>query len=74
MVNRDGECDKVAELGENDFFGEMALLGDHIRKADVIADTSVTLLRIRCADIVSIAERYPRITERLNEAKAQRSA
>jgi CRP-like cAMP-binding protein len=72
-VASDAGSKLVARLAANDFFGEMALLGDHIRKADVIADTSCILLRIKCNDVLKIAERYPAITRRLNEVQAERS-
>ncbi len=65
---------QIATLGANDFFGEMALLGDHVRKADVVARTSCTLLRIKCKDVLDIARQHTAITERLNQVKAERSA
>ena len=51
----------------------MALLGDHTRKADVIALTSCTLLRISRRDILDIADQYHEIRARLDQASAQRS-
>ena len=63
---------QVAELGPTEFFGEMALLGDHTRKADVIALTSCTLLRISRRDILEIADQYHEIRARLDQASAQR--
>lgn len=63
----------IAKLGAGEFFGEMALLGDHVRKADVKAITACTLLRLNCKDVLKLAEQYHEITDRLNEARAARS-
>src|SRR3954447_15230827 len=34
----------VADLGPGDFFGEMALLGDTVRNADVVTQTPLTAM------------------------------
>ena len=67
------ETKTIAELTAGDFFGEMALLGDHIRKADVRASTACTLLRINCKDVLDMAKTHKEIADRLNEARAARS-
>lgn len=63
----------IAKLEAGDFFGEMALLGDHVRKADVKAVSPCTLLRLNCKDVLNLAKEHTEITDRLNEAKAARS-
>ena len=62
----------LAYLNSGDFFGEMALLGDHVRKADVHAITACTLLRIRSQDVLKLGEEFHEITEQLNKAKEER--
>jgi hypothetical protein len=63
----------IAELGAGEFFGEMALLGDHVRSADVQAITACTLLRIRSSDVLGLAQEYPEISVRLNAALEARN-
>jgi CPA1 family monovalent cation:H+ antiporter len=74
LLKNGGEEKKLGELGAGDFFGEMALLGDSVRKADVRAITSCTLLRINSRDVLEIAQQHPEISDRLEEAKVERSA
>ena len=68
------ERKQVAELGAGEFFGEMALLGDHVRTADVVARTSCTLLRIRSHDVLQMALQNQEIMERLNQAREARAS
>jgi CPA1 family monovalent cation:H+ antiporter len=74
LTDKDGERQMIAELGAGEFFGEMALLGDHVRTADVCAVTACTLLRIRSSDVHGLAHEYPEISERLNAARDARNA
>jgi CPA1 family monovalent cation:H+ antiporter len=45
-VTRDGDAAPLAELGDGEFFGEAALLGDPVRNATVTATLPSTLLRM----------------------------
>jgi len=73
-MQKNNELVVVAELGAGDFFGEMALLGDHVRKATVQALTACTLLRIRSNDVLKLGDEFPEITNKLNQVKEERGA
>ncbi len=73
LLKNASEENRVIELGAGEFFGEMALLSDSVRKADVLAITACTLLRINSKDVLEIAKQYPEISVRLEEVKAERS-
>lgn len=63
----------VAEFSAGDFFGEMALLGDHVRSATVTAKSTITLLRLTEKDVLSLAEQNHDIKTNLSQAIKQRS-
>lgn len=71
---KDDEEKQLGELAAGDFFGEMALLGDSVRGADVRAITACTLLRINSKDVIDIAKEHHEITERLEHARLERSS
>ena len=73
LLKHEGNEQKLGELGAGEFFGEMALLGDSVRKADVRAISSCTLLRINSKDVMEVAAQHPEISERLEQVKAERS-
>jgi voltage-gated potassium channel len=58
-------------LGEGDFFGEMALLGNGVRSATVITRRPSTLLVLDLADFHTLAARHPSLAEAV-EAEARR--
>ncbi len=60
------------DLVVGDFFGEMALLGEHIRKATVTAHHASTLLRLTAAAVMEISRQFPEIGDYLNNLKKQR--
>ncbi|NNF66639.1 MAG: cyclic nucleotide-binding domain-containing protein [Gammaproteobacteria bacterium] len=64
----------VAELKDGEFFGEMALLSDQVRKATVKAKTSSALLRLRKRDVMQLADAEPELKSRLNDIKDEREA
>lgn len=70
----DGEPERLARLGEGDFFGETALLGNPVRSATVTADDAVTVLRLRRAEVLALDDEHPEIGARLREVDEQRRA
>ena len=75
MVTRHGQQaaeSVIARLEQGDFFGEIALLEDHMRTATVHASQACTLIRITRRDMLELAERYPEIAERLEAARLER--
>ena len=62
----------LAELGEGEFFGEAALLGEHVRNATITAMRATTLLRLARHDVLALAESHPEIERRLREVDAAR--
>lgn len=62
----------VNTLGQGDFFGEMALLGDQVRSATVTARTTVVSLRLTRPDVLEIASQNNEIDQQLRQASASR--
>lgn len=73
-ASQDGKEVKLGELGAGEFFGEMALLGDSKRKADVRAISSCSLLRINSKDVMDVEREHPEISERLEHVRVERSS
>lgn len=71
-LDADSHRTKLAELRAGDFFGEIALLEDQIRKATVVAKLPSTLLRLTRKDVLALANEHPEVAQHLNEAKAER--
>ncbi len=63
----------LADLGPGDFFGEMALVGQTTRNADVIASSNVTAMVMTDDQFRLLARRMPDVAERIREACRQRS-
>ena len=69
-VVRDGQY--LDELGPGDFFGEMGLLENAPRNADVIAETPVTLLVLRGPALKELERDAPALARRLRRSVEQR--
>lgn len=62
----------ISELRDGEFFGEMALLGDHVRTATVKAKMPTRLLRLARRDVLRLAQSEPELKNRLAEAGRKR--
>jgi cAMP-dependent protein kinase regulator len=63
----------LANLGEGEFFGEIALLTGKPRTATVIANATSELLELTRADYEKIIERYPHVKKVVEEFHVQRT-
>jgi CRP-like cAMP-binding protein len=63
----------IADLGPGDFFGEMALLGDTVRNADVVASSPMTAIVMTDSAFRSLSRRMPDVAEEIREACRQRT-
>jgi CRP/FNR family cyclic AMP-dependent transcriptional regulator len=63
----------VADLGPGDFFGEMALLGDTVRSADVITSTPMTAMVMTDTAFRSLARKMPDVAEEIRAACRRRT-
>ena len=57
--------DKRVEFGPGDFFGELALLRDTMRSANVIARTPTRLLSLSAEDFTTLMQKHPTLQQRL---------
>ncbi|MGZ5385118.1 MAG: cyclic nucleotide-binding domain-containing protein [Acidimicrobiia bacterium] len=69
-VSRDGSA--VAGLAKGDIFGEMALVDDTPRNADVVATTPMTLLALMSWDFREALARFPEFRQRVEQVMAER--
>jgi CRP-like cAMP-binding protein/glyoxylase-like metal-dependent hydrolase (beta-lactamase superfamily II) len=53
------QAKKIRSMAENQFFGELAVLGDGIRTATVIAEEDTSLLILRRPDFERLKREYP---------------
>ena len=67
-----GHIEPLAELGQGDFFGETALLGDAIRTATVTAGTATTLLRLSRRQVLQLASGESELDRHLQTARQER--
>jgi ATP-binding cassette subfamily B protein len=63
---------KVAELGEDKYFGEMALISNEPRTATVMAEKLTELFSLQKSDFDAILMRNPTIAAKIREARQQR--
>jgi len=69
-VSRDGSA--LAGLSRGDIFGEMALVDDTPRSADVVATTPMTVLALMSWDFREALERFPLFKQRVEQVMAAR--
>ena len=70
-VIREGE--HIADLGPGDFFGEMALLGDTVHNADVVAKSDMTAMVMTDTAFKALSRRMPDVAERIRATCRERS-
>ena len=63
----------IADLGPGDFFGEMAILGDTVRNADVISSSPMTAMVMTDSAFRSLARRMPDVAEEIRAACRRRT-
>ena len=63
----------IADLGPGDFFGEMALLGDTTRNADVISSSQMTAMVMTDTAFRSLARHMPNVAEEIRAACRRRT-
>ena len=63
----------IADLGPGDFFGEMALLGDTTRNADVITSSPMTAMVMTDSAFRSLARQMPQVAEEIRSACRRRT-
>jgi CRP-like cAMP-binding protein len=79
FVIEDGHCEvlrddeHIADLGPGDFFGEMALLGDTVRNADVVASTNLTAMVMTDTAFRHLARKMPDVAEEIRAACRRRT-
>jgi CRP-like cAMP-binding protein/glyoxylase-like metal-dependent hydrolase (beta-lactamase superfamily II) len=59
IMTINGQAEKIRSMAKNQFFGEMAVLGDGIRTATVIAEEDTSLLILRRLDFENLKREYP---------------
>src|SRR6476469_1504014 len=71
---RDAPSDRtpIGQFGPGDVVGEMSLLTDESRTADVVARTNVRALRLSADAFHTLAERYPELRVVLTNVMADR--
>ena len=68
-----GQPKILGKLKQGDFFGEQALLADHVRSATVIATSAMTLLRLSRMDVIKFAAIHEEVKLGLEQARDDRS-
>jgi len=70
VVRRNGR--KIDEMGPGDFFGEMSLIDDMPRNADVIASSDMTLLLMDSKEFSTIFDQYPKVAVKILKVVVER--
>jgi CRP/FNR family transcriptional regulator, cyclic AMP receptor protein len=69
-VVRDGQF--LNELGPGEFFGEMGLIDDAPRNADVVAETPLTLMVLSAPAFRELEREAPKLARRLSRSVEER--
>jgi CPA1 family monovalent cation:H+ antiporter len=69
-VVQDGKT--LASLGKGDVFGEMAILGNIHRNADVVATSVMSMISMRANDFRRLVADYPELERRLRNLAEER--
>ena len=72
QVAVDGKSEKVASIGEGDFFGEMGMMTGEPRRATVFAQTDMLCYRLDKRAFQEIMKRRPEIAEDISHVLARR--
>ena len=73
-VKKNGRTNKVAELGKNEFFGEMALLVNQPRNATITSEEVSELLVLRKAEFDNILMKHPVRAQKVRGAFMERKS
>ena len=65
---------KRVPLGVGAFFGELALLGNNVRTANVVTTRSTTLLVLDLSDFRALMARHPELAKAIDEEARRRAA
>ncbi|MCB0419955.1 MAG: cyclic nucleotide-binding domain-containing protein, partial [Bdellovibrionales bacterium] len=68
----DGRVEEIASLGAGNTFGEIGVLGDFPRTADVVAKTNVVTYKISKDDVHDVFGKLPELKERLSKLSNER--
>ena len=71
-VEEKGSLRVLNDLCVGDCFGEMAMLGDSVRRATVTALHACTLLRLTAGEVSEISSGFPEVRDYLNELSESR--
>ena len=71
-VTRDGQ--PIRDMGPGEFFGEMALLNDKPRNADVVSAGYTNMLVLKRRDFDSLLKAHPGMREKIEEIAHKREA
>lgn len=64
--------DKVDDLGPGDFFGEMSLINQMPRNADVVATSDMDLLVMDAREFSSVLSEYPEVAVKILKTVVER--
>ena len=73
IVYMEAEDSPIATMEDGEFFGEMALLGDQVRTANIKAVNSSRLIRINRRRLLQLADQQEELMQRLEEANKKKT-